>query len=142
MRLFVYGTLQFPEILRALIGTTPELLPARLKGYRVAALTDRVFPGLVKENTSTAKGFIVELTDDQYDIIAAWEDEEYVEYLFHSEEISVNTTTSSQTVLAFLWNNESLVLPENWDREKFMQNYLQDYAENRIPHFLKTTTLK
>ncbi len=39
--LFVYGTLQFPDVLRVLLGRTPDNCSAALAGWRAAALALR-----------------------------------------------------------------------------------------------------
>ncbi|WP_250292550.1 gamma-glutamylcyclotransferase, partial [Frankia sp. CiP1_Cm_nod1] len=45
--LFVYGTLCFPEVARALLGRLPCSRPAAAAGWRAAALPGRAYPGLV-----------------------------------------------------------------------------------------------
>lgn len=54
--LFVYGTLQHPDLLRSLIGAHGALRPARLPGYRAAPLRGRVYPGLVPLPDAGAEG--------------------------------------------------------------------------------------
>lgn len=44
---FVYGTLQFPEVLQALINRVPRSQPATVSGYRRYALRGQVFPATV-----------------------------------------------------------------------------------------------
>ena len=135
MKLFVYGTLQFPEILRALLNEVPDMTPAKLKGYRAASLKNRMFPGLVKSDDSSTDGFVLDLTVEQYGIIAAWEDEKYIEHYFQNKEITVEADTSSEVVQVFLWNDESSALPENWDKEKFYKTHLDEYLQ-RIEKYL------
>ncbi len=45
--IFVYGTLQYPEVLRALIGRVPDLTPATLTGYRRYCVSQQVFPAII-----------------------------------------------------------------------------------------------
>ncbi|WP_445548822.1 gamma-glutamylcyclotransferase, partial [Frankia sp. CiP1_Cm_nod2] len=45
--LFVYGTLCFPEVARALLGRLPCSRPAAAAGWRAAALPGRAYPGPV-----------------------------------------------------------------------------------------------
>ena len=44
---FVYGTLQFPEVLRALIARVPESQPATLAGYKRYRVQNQVFPAII-----------------------------------------------------------------------------------------------
>jgi gamma-glutamylcyclotransferase (GGCT)/AIG2-like uncharacterized protein YtfP len=135
VKLFVYGTLQFPEILRALLNEVPNMTPARLGGYRAASLKNRMFPGLVKSDNSIVDGFVLDLTRKQYDVIAAWEDEKYIKHYFESKEITVTTERSAEALLAFMWNEPKLVLSENWDKEKFYSENLETYIA-RIGKYL------
>lgn len=54
--LFVYGTLQIPEVLEGLLGRVPRSTRAIAKGWRAAALECRVYPGLVSaDGTATGR---------------------------------------------------------------------------------------
>lgn len=53
-RLFTYGTLLFPEVLTALLGRVANRPEADCSGWRVAALAERVYPGLVAAQRQTA----------------------------------------------------------------------------------------
>ncbi|WP_431954631.1 gamma-glutamylcyclotransferase family protein [Nocardia lijiangensis] len=76
--LFVYGTLQFPVVLRELIGRCPDLSPAVLPGWRVAALPGRVYPGLVAAARATARGVVLSgLGAREWAVLDAFEDDEY-----------------------------------------------------------------
>lgn len=76
--LFVYGTLQFPEILEVLIGRVPRHEPATAPGWRAAALPGVVYPGLVPAPTAAARGIILHgLTAPEWHILDAFEDNEY-----------------------------------------------------------------
>lgn len=47
MHLFTYGTLMLPEVMEIVIGALPASEPARLVGFRRAALRGAIYPGLV-----------------------------------------------------------------------------------------------
>jgi gamma-glutamylcyclotransferase (GGCT)/AIG2-like uncharacterized protein YtfP len=60
--LFVYGTLQFPDVLRVLLGRVPPAQPATATGWRAAALAGRSYPGLVAgtgTGTGTVSGLVL-----------------------------------------------------------------------------------
>ncbi|TQM31658.1 gamma-glutamylcyclotransferase family protein [Nocardia bhagyanarayanae] len=76
--LFVYGTLQFPEVLHQLIGRCPDLAPAELTGWRAAALPRRLYPGLVADARATVRGAVLSgLSAGEWAILDAFEDDEY-----------------------------------------------------------------
>src|SRR5712671_5682844 len=75
--LFVYGTLLFPEVLRALLDRLPNRVPASAPGWRVVALPGRVYPGLVRD-TETATGLVLtDLGAHEWQILDTFEDELY-----------------------------------------------------------------
>lgn len=54
--LFVYGTLQDPEVLGALLDDPPPLTPVTITGWRVAPVRGQVYPGLVRDPDASATG--------------------------------------------------------------------------------------
>ncbi|MGI8329874.1 gamma-glutamylcyclotransferase family protein [Actinomadura scrupuli] len=75
--LFAYGTLQFPEVLHALIGRMPEHRPAAVDGWRVAGLPGRDYPGLVPGPARAAGLLLRGLSDAEWRVLDAFEDEWY-----------------------------------------------------------------
>jgi hypothetical protein len=59
-RLFAYGSLMFDEVLTALIGRLPNRTPAVAPGWRVIALPERVYPGLVQDAEAQAPGILID----------------------------------------------------------------------------------
>jgi gamma-glutamylcyclotransferase (GGCT)/AIG2-like uncharacterized protein YtfP len=75
--LFVYGSLQFPEVLFALLDRVPPHTPAQAPGWRATALPERVYPGLVPAD-STATGYLLtEITAQERQVVDAFEDPVY-----------------------------------------------------------------
>jgi gamma-glutamylcyclotransferase (GGCT)/AIG2-like uncharacterized protein YtfP len=75
--LFAYGTLQYPQVLHALIGRMPAHTPASAGGWRAAALPGRDYPGLVPD-AGTATGLVITgLTGEEWRVLDAFEDEWY-----------------------------------------------------------------
>lgn len=76
-KLFVYGTLQHPPVIGALLGRVPEATAAMIDGYRAAPLRGRVFPGLVVDPASKAVGHVIEVSDSEVDVLDRFEGEQY-----------------------------------------------------------------
>ena len=49
-RLFAYGTLQFPEVLDALLERKPTITPGTASGWRAVMLRNRLYPALVRDD--------------------------------------------------------------------------------------------
>lgn len=119
--LFVYGTLMFPEILRALIGRVPDSRDAMAAGWRAAALRGRRYPGLVP-GPSAARGRLISgLTGGERRIIHAFEDGGY--------ELRRLTLTDGSHAVAYVWIRDRDVLPADWDAATFAARDLAGYVE-------------
>lgn len=113
-RLFVYGTLRFPEVLVELIGRCPELIAAELPGWRVAALPGRVYPGLVPAAGGVARGVVLSGLDaGEWVVLDAFEDDEY-----ELREVVLG----SDSVWTYVWT--SVVAQDDWYAERFVAEHL------------------
>jgi len=118
-RLFVYGTLQFPEVLVELIGRCPELVAAELAGWRTAALPRRVYPGLVPAADGVARGVVLSGLDaDEWAVLDAFEDDEY-----ELRRVRLDTAASACT---YVWT--SIVAQDDWYPERFAAEHLGWFA--------------
>ncbi len=119
--LFVYGTLQFDAVLKALLGRVPASNPASAPEWRAAALEGRVYPGLVAAPGATAAGLLLtDLTDQEWRLLDAFEDDRY-----DLREVALSTGDRG---LAYLWPSGE-TRPENWDPAEFKELHLPAYAE-------------
>ncbi|GAA1610983.1 hypothetical protein GCM10009764_38540 [Nocardia ninae] len=118
--LFVYGTLQFPEVLEVLIGRVPRLQPATAPGWRVATLTDRLYPGLVPAPNGLAHGTVLSgLTAAEWEILDAFEDPEY-------DLRTIRLADSTAPVWTYIWT--STVAQDDWHPQPFATTHLTQFA--------------
>ncbi|MGW4251772.1 gamma-glutamylcyclotransferase family protein [Streptomyces californicus] len=118
--LFAYGTLQFNDVLEALIGRVPQKVSASAPGWRAAALGGRVYPGLVAAPGSVAPGVLfTDLSRREWTILDAFEDDRY--------DLREVTLTSGERGLAYVWPDGE-VLEGDWDAEQFRARHLGEYA--------------
>jgi hypothetical protein len=76
--LFAYGTLQFDEVLGALLGRIPASVAATLHDHCARHIDGVVWPGLVVEPGATTPGrLLLDLTKDERARIHAYEDDDY-----------------------------------------------------------------
>ncbi|WP_462185671.1 MULTISPECIES: gamma-glutamylcyclotransferase family protein [unclassified Frankia] len=124
--LFVYGTLLFPEVVRALIGRVPQAGPATVTGWRAARLRDRLYPGLVPTaeadgpDRATAGLVLLGLAPRERAILDAFEGEAY--------EARPLVLADGLPAMAYLWRDLAEAMPENWDARVFADRHLTDYA--------------
>jgi gamma-glutamylcyclotransferase (GGCT)/AIG2-like uncharacterized protein YtfP len=58
MRLFSYGTLQFPEVLSAVTGCHLEGVKAVLDDYACYLVAGKVYPGIIPEREASVEGLV------------------------------------------------------------------------------------
>jgi gamma-glutamylcyclotransferase (GGCT)/AIG2-like uncharacterized protein YtfP len=119
--LFVYGSLQFPEVLFTLIDRIPDHEPAAAHGWRVAALPERPYPGLVP-GTGTATGYLLTgLTPEEWQVLDAFEDPVY--------ELKRLDLIDGRHGWAYVCNPGAPVEPHDWSAEDFQTQHLPTYID-------------
>jgi hypothetical protein len=119
-QLFAYGTLQFGPVLEELLGRVPDAEFAVARGWRVAALPGRLYPGLVPQPGRMAGGLVLDgLTRAEWEIIDAFEDTEYVLR-------PIELIGRADPVPSYLWTAE--VIRNDWRPEVFAANHLDRFV--------------
>lgn len=118
--LFAYGTLQVPEVLRALLGRVPAATPATAVGWRAAALTDRVYPGLVAMPGESVAGLLLtDLSAAEWRVIDAYEDDQY-----SLERIALRDGRFGWT---YRWTETATVADRAWSLADFRTRHLGSF---------------
>jgi gamma-glutamylcyclotransferase (GGCT)/AIG2-like uncharacterized protein YtfP len=120
--LFVYGTLTFPEVVRVLLGRTPDSVAMSVSGWRVAALPGSVYPTLVTAEAIAHGRLIADLTVQEWRIIDAFEDDSY--------DLRRLTLTDGQYGWAYVSRDNANVSPEDWDSDQFERRDLVNYLKH------------
>lgn len=118
--LFVYGTLQFPEVLRALLGRTPDSSPVTLDGWRAAALARRPYPGLVPANATVPGILLTGLGADELKVL-----DEYESGPYDLRELSL---TDGRPAWSYVWTDASCVLAADWSADEFAVEHLSGFV--------------
>lgn len=119
--LFAYGTLQFAEVLGALLRRVPEHAAGTVTGWRAAALTGRSYPGLVAADGATAGGVLItRLTPSEWHLIDVYEDDFY--------ELRQLTLTDGRSGWTYAWAAAAEVAPHDWSAPDFAARHLADFT--------------
>jgi gamma-glutamylcyclotransferase (GGCT)/AIG2-like uncharacterized protein YtfP len=122
MPLFTYGTLLFPEVLHALIERVPQNQLASASGWRVAALKNRTYPGLVAAPGEIAHGHLLTgLSADEWHLLDNFEDHKY--------ELRQITLLGGQNSLAYIWVDDAEACSNTWDVQSFALTHLPAYVK-------------
>lgn len=128
-RLFCYGTLRLPQIMRAVIGRVPGHRPAAAPGYACYAVKGRPYPALVPEEGAAASGVLYEgLTREEIVKLDDYEGPEYRRRLIGIE------APGGQTVTAwgYVWKARyrSRLTSNEWDIKAFERRDLPAYLSD------------
>lgn len=119
--LFVYGTLMFPVVVKGLLGRVPPARPAGAVGWRVAALSGRVYPGLVAAPGRAAAGqLVVDLSPDEWRVLDEFEDAVY--------DLRRLELDHDRAGWAYAWGTKDDVEEADWDAERFAREDLTEYT--------------
>jgi gamma-glutamylcyclotransferase (GGCT)/AIG2-like uncharacterized protein YtfP len=118
--LFVYGTLQFADVLRVLLGRIPDSCTAALPGWRAAALARRTYPGLVPAAATVHGVLLTGLTADEVELLDDYESGPY--------DLRKLTLADGRAAWAYVWIDPSTVQAPDWSAADFAIEYLPSFA--------------
>lgn len=106
-----YGTLQFPDVLRVLLGRVPAAEPATVAGWRAAALAGRSYPGLLRAAATVSRLILAGLTASEIQVVDAFESGPY--------DLRRLIMADGRQAWTYVWTDPSAVLPHAWSKEQF-----------------------
>uniref|UniRef100_A0A0A9VPL8 Putative gamma-glutamylcyclotransferase n=1 Tax=Arundo donax TaxID=35708 RepID=A0A0A9VPL8_ARUDO len=131
---FVYGSLMAEEVVRAVLKRVPPAAPALLPNHHRFNIKDRIYPAILPVESKKVAGMVIMgVTDEELEVLDAFED---VEYTRARVEISLNISKpckpvdSSETMLAdtYVWSDaEDPNLYGEWDFEEWKRLHMKDF---------------
>lgn len=127
MRLFCYGTLQFPEIMEQVTGNHYAGLPVVLQNYGCYTVRGEVFPGIVPEEGAQTRGVVYNgLGAAQLERLDAFESDFYVR-----ARVVVSSEEDDMPLQAWAYvvrdDARDVLSEEHWDRGVFEMLHLRQY---------------
>lgn len=137
--IFIYGTLQSPEIVKKLTGKSFKTSPAVLKGFKLYSVKESDYPAIIEQNDSETIGLVLENVDDlSLDIISFYEGDEY-----EIRKVTVLLHGKPEVALAFVWvKGYEFLENKDWDLDIFEESFLEHYLEVVIPETLEAFYLQ
>lgn len=125
-KIFAYGTLQLPDVMRAVIGDVFPSKPARLHDYARYCIRSRVYPGLRREPGSFTDGILYENVPPRaLKALDAFEDDFY-----RRETLTVIAQGGIRTdaeVYVVPPAHYRLLVRRNWDLGDFKETGLREF---------------
>jgi len=128
--IFVYGTLQSPEIIKKLTGKSFKSTPAVLPRYKRYCVKECDYPAVIQQNDAQTTGLVLGNVDElSLDIISFYEGDEY-----EKSKVTVFVNGKYEDALTFVWVNENEMLEnKDWDLQNFERTCLDYYLNEVIP---------
>ena len=125
-RLFAYGTLMMPDVLRALCGAGHAMQPATLSDYARFRVRSHVFPGIVPRAGASTEGVIIEDID-----AALWRRLDAFESDLY-ERVAVDVKCADRTIVAACAyvvapHQRHILSDEAWSPREFADKHLAAY---------------
>jgi gamma-glutamylcyclotransferase (GGCT)/AIG2-like uncharacterized protein YtfP len=130
MRLFCYGTLQFPSVLNEVTGLWLEALPAVLDDHACFAVRGEVYPGIIPRPGATTNGVVYSgLGTVHLQRLDAFEGD-----LYERRRVCVSNA-SGDPLQAWTYvvapRHRRRLAREPWDREAFETGHLRHFVRRR-----------
>jgi len=127
--LFAYGSLQLPEVVRAVLGVALEGIPAQLPGYRRCRIRDRSFPGVRPETNGNCPGILYRrIGVAHWRLLDAFEDDFYRRCSLPVQLADGGCEIAEVYVVGE--ESRGILLDEPWDLEQFRAQYLQRFLRD------------
>ena len=128
--LFAYGTLQIPEVLRAVTGRTFPGIPAILEGFRRGRLVNATYPGLVRAPGFRTGGALLLGLDQE--ILTRLDRFEGKTYRREAVEVLTGSVKPVSAFTYVMTTGHPELSGEPWDLERFcredLAGFLRGYA--------------
>lgn len=132
--LFVYGSLMFPDLMKALCGRDFEMLDANLYGFRRLMVCDQPYPAIIPEHGQLVRGkLILNVPDDVLGLLVFYEGDEY-----RQETVEVQTGHGTIVSEVFVWNvGITRLLDATWEAKVFERDFLEEYVRRIAPETIR-----
>ena len=132
MRLFCYGTLMFPEVMRRLTGRDLEAVAASLEDYGCYTVNGQVFPGMISEPGAVTPGLVYTgVGDHLLQLLDRYEGE-----LYRRRRVCA-TDTAGRPLQAWTYvireDLRGVLSKRAWDRKAFEREHLAAYLRDVLP---------
>lgn len=123
---FAYGTLQFPEVMKLVIGLDLPSFPARLNGYQCLKIKNRTYPGIVKNPNQFIDGILYkEVGDHALKLLDQFED-----VLYERSLVDLEGETEQAFVYLIKDQYKNRLTDEPWSLDEFKLKYLFKYLRD------------
>jgi len=141
-RLFCYGTLQIPEVMKAVTGQIYTGVNARLPGYAIYRVKDAEYPGIIEAPDDETSGVLYHgVSDEDLRVLDLFEGELYDRRLL--EVITADGKSDHAWVYVISPKNKNYLTNESWHLKTFIEKgfdtFMKYYVNDRKEIYTKKT---
>ena len=130
-QLFCYGTLQVPEVIRAVTGQTYAGQKATLQGYTIYRVKDAEYPGIVRSDNDEVEGILYKnVADKSMKVLDLFEGDLY------RRQLQCVETADGRINQAWCYvirdENKGLLTAETWRLADFLANGLESFMAGYV----------
>jgi gamma-glutamylcyclotransferase (GGCT)/AIG2-like uncharacterized protein YtfP len=127
VQLFVYGTLQLPDVLQAVVGERWHGRAAVLEGYARYRVQGKPYPGIIVEPAGSVSGLLY----SDVGALAISRLDQYEGELYERRTLAVRVGGSTLTAVSYVLGDRyrSLLSTEGWELATFERDHLAEYLE-------------
>ena len=128
MKLFVYGTLIFDEILSKILGKRHISVPGLLEHYKIRKFYNAEYPGIIPDITSSVLGkIILDITEQDVSILDAYEG-----IMYKRTTLKIKTSSKEYYCQVYVVDDsyKKRLTEEPWCPLDFRNNSLNNYIKN------------
>ena len=130
-RIFCYGTLQVPEVMRAVTGRFYEGKKATLPGYAMYRVKDAEYPGIVPSYNRETEGTLFSgLSDEDLKVLDAFEGNFYAR---HSVKVDLQ---DGRTIAAWVYvirqEYKDVLSNEPWHLDRFLNEGFRSFMDGYV----------
>ena len=124
--LFVYGTLEIPQVMNKLLGRVPVAESAVLRDYARYMLRKQPYPGIIKQEGAEVEGVLYRGISAKYlQILDRYEGRFYQRRIVHVKNARGYAARAWTYIVPLRYKNALSDVP--WDRTQFIQEHLKRF---------------
>jgi gamma-glutamylcyclotransferase (GGCT)/AIG2-like uncharacterized protein YtfP len=130
-RLFCYGTLQVPEVIRAVTGRTYSAIAAILHGYAIYRVKDAEYPGIIPSAGSEIEGVVYDnVSDNDLKVLDLFESDLYRRQLL---EVKLpDNKIRKAWCYVIPEKNKSMLTDDVWRLKDFLEHGLESFMKGYV----------
>jgi gamma-glutamylcyclotransferase (GGCT)/AIG2-like uncharacterized protein YtfP len=129
IKLFCYGTVQIPEVIEVITGKVHSGVKAKLPGYAMYKVRNKVYPGIIRSSNSETVGILyTDIDEEELEELDLFEGD-----LFKRKRLNIIQQDSNECkawVYVVPDHNKDRLTKDQWNLKDFLKNDFNNFMKN------------